>query len=265
LTISGPFLGGDVEYLFAKNRWSVRANFGLIGAGAGVSYHLKPRINSSFVSLQYSRFGGDDKFNLLGVMYVYRYKKWIQAGIGLGTLLSDNGEGKRGDVMPMLNAGIYVPVSPQAVSKLKSIALPEDDNAEKKRFRQAVYGEFGGRGIWYSLNYDCWYAVGRGGLGASVGGGGVFMFGVSVMWLPVSAYYLVGSGRHHLELGAGVTPLLDVASNSVDAELSALPGTATIGYRYQPARGVLFRAGFTPMYTTNIFVPRGGVSVGYAF
>jgi hypothetical protein len=49
----GSTLGADVEYLFAKNRWGVQAGAGFLGFGAGVSYHLKPSISSSLISVQY--------------------------------------------------------------------------------------------------------------------------------------------------------------------------------------------------------------------
>ncbi|MDR3188762.1 MAG: hypothetical protein LBT94_06210, partial [Prevotellaceae bacterium] len=77
----GSGVGADVEYLFAKNRWGVQAGAGITSFGAGVSYHLKPRISSPFVSLQYWRqVGAKESSDVLGAMYVYRYKRWLQAG-----------------------------------------------------------------------------------------------------------------------------------------------------------------------------------------
>ncbi|MDR3366871.1 MAG: hypothetical protein LBO71_07895 [Prevotellaceae bacterium] len=258
LSISGPFLGANVEYLFYKNRWSAQASFGLVGASAGVSYHLKPRINSSFVSLQYSFFGGDDKYNLLGAMYVYRYKRWFQAGAGLGTLLSDNGEQKRGTLIPMLNGGIYFPLSNQASSTPPTLPPNADKPEERKRPQQAIYAEIGGRGMLFSVSYDRRLFVGDGRFGASIGVGGIAMFGAAAIFLPAYAYYLVGSGSSYLEVGAGITGApLPFSSASF--------GTATIGYRYQPAKGLLFRIGLTPMYSANYFQPWWGISVGTAF
>ncbi|MDR1022124.1 MAG: hypothetical protein LBL94_02460 [Prevotellaceae bacterium] len=264
----GASLGADVEYLFAKNRWSVQAGAGLLSFGAGVSYHLKPRINSPFVSLQYwHQIGGKENFDILGVMYVYRYKKWFQAGAGLGTFLSESGEQKRGEVLPMFQAGIFVPVSPASVKSKLSAKLQAIKNREKEetrpRFQQAVYFElFGRTPLLYSVNYDCHFVVGKSGLGASVGMGYIGIFGVTAAMVPVSLYYLTGSGRSHLELGIGATAQ---GSLPTSGAVWWTVGTATIGYRYQPAEGFLLRIGLTPMYTISSFGLTGGISLGYAF
>jgi hypothetical protein len=160
----------------------------------------------------------------------------------------------------MFSAGIYVPVTNQFVPKPKPPSSPtmppnSDKPEEKKRPRQAVYFEAGGRGLIYSANYDRRFSTGNGGFGASIGACAVPMFlGASYIALPVSVYYLAGVEDKHLELGVGIT-----------GPFYAF-GTATIGYRYQPAKGMLFRIGFTPMlYRTGYFQPWGGVSFGYAF
>lgn len=267
----GAALGVDVEYLFAKNRWGVQAGAGVVSFGAGLSYHLRPRINSPFVSLQYWRQLGSQKYDILGVMYVYRYKKWLQAGAGLGALLSESGEAKAGDVLPMFQAGIFVPVSPPVVKSKLAAALQATKSREKEqhpsRLRQAVYVELLGRTPQlYSVNYDCWFFAGHGGPGASVGVGYIDMFGVAMAMIPVSAYYLVGGGNHHLELGAGATAL---GNRLTSGAVWYLTGTATLGYRYQSASGLMLRAGFTPIIAVSrgrlLFAPGGGVSLGYAF
>jgi hypothetical protein len=262
----GAGLGADVEYLFAKNRWGVQAGAGITSFGAGLSYHLKPRINAPFVSLQYWHQIGANKeaTDILGAMYVYRYKKWLQAGIGLGTFLSENGEQKPGGVLPMLQVGIFAPFGPTAIAR-STLALMQRQEEKKVHTgpRQAVYVEFFGRvrGL-YSVNYDCRFRRGRGGPGASVGFGYIDIFGVRAWVAPVSVYYLFGSGIHHVELGAGAT--------AFDSNGVSFVGTATVGYRYQPASGLMLRAGLTPMYGAYnakawISLLNGGFSVGYAF
>lgn len=43
-------------------------------------------------------------------------------------------------------------------------------------------------------------------------------------------------------------------------------GTATAGYRFQrPQGGFVFRAGFTPFFDQNEFLPFAGISFGYAW
>jgi hypothetical protein len=240
----------------------VQVGAGLLGFGAGVSYHLKPRISSPFASLQYWRqVGRKESADILGAMYVYRYKKWLQAGAGLGTFLSESGAQKAGEALLMLQAGIFVPVRPASVKSKLAAALQATKSQEKEqepsRFRQSVYFELLGRTQLYSVNYDCWFFTGHGGPGASVGVSYIDIFGVTALMVPVSVYYLVGGGNHHLELGVGATSL----------SFTGLMGTATVGYRYQSASGLMLRAGFTPlMYGVGkLFVATGGASVGYAF
>jgi hypothetical protein len=202
-------------------------------------------------------------------MYVYRYKRWLQAGAGLGTFLSENGEQKAGEALLMFQAGIFVPISPTNIKSKLSATLQVAENEEKEkedahsRPRQAVYCELLGRSsLLYAVNYDRRFFTGSGGAGASVGFGYIDLFGVTAFMLPVGVYYLAGSENHHVELGAGITTL----GNSTSSGILLQPfGTATVGYRYQPARGFLFRIGFTPMYTTRGFAPWGGASFGAAF
>jgi hypothetical protein len=133
---------------------------------------------------------------------------------------------------------------------------PKKKSARSKRYTPNL----GGRGLIYSFNYDRRFFADNGGFGASVGVGGLSGLGASVIFLPVYVYYLAGSGDNYLELGAGITgapiPFLLLSF-----------GTATIGYRYQPTKGVLFRIGFTPMYSvySHYFQPWGGISLGCAF
>jgi hypothetical protein len=262
----GAGLGADVEYLFAENRWGVQAGAGITGFGAGLSYHLKPRINSPFASLQYCHQVGANReaTDILGAMYVYRYKKWLQAGAGLGTFLSESEGQKPGEALLMLQVGIFAPFSLRHIAK-STLALTQRQEEKKVHTgpRQAVYLELFGRapGL-YSVNYDCRFRRGRGGPGASVGFGYIDIFGVRAWAAPVSVYYLFGSGVHHVELGAGATA---VGSNG-----ARFVGTATAGYRYQPASGLALRAGLTPLYgaynaKATISLLNGGVSVGYAF
>ena len=47
---------------------------------------------------------------------------------------------------------------------------------------------------------------------------------------------------------------------------TAVGGTATIGYRYQPSNGgFLFRIGFTPFFAEDGFAASGGISLGFSF
>jgi len=132
--------------------------------------------------------------------------------------------------------------------------------------------ELGGNAVAYSLNYERFFTPK---IGIRVGG----MYlqtnddagdRVGVGLFPVMATYLLGAGNSHFETGAGIgfatAGVSDSDFGEGDWNGSAVYGTATFGYRYQkPEGGVIFRAGFTPIYSGGTLLPWAGVSVGYAF
>ncbi len=162
-------------------------------------------------------------------------------------------------------------------------AMPQTPTAPN-----SVYLEALGPGLLYSCNYDRL-------LSESFGvRAGLSYFApemTSLITVPLSAQYLIGSGSSKLELGLGISVLFvpeHTALSFMSAPKEKLRGnsilaTVTIGYRYQPADGgFLFRAGFTPFFgkfakdvSPSIYVdvyedvyrvrPWGGLSLGYAF
>lgn len=120
----------------------------------------------------------------------------------------------------------------------------------------SVYFEALGNGLLYSVNYDRLLTRS---LGARVGVSHFAPDEVSVTTFPMTAYCLVGSGNHKLELGLGACVMLqgDRQSfsfmSSLDEEFkgNGVLGTATLGYRHQhPEGGFVFRAGVTPFFGT---------------
>ncbi|MDR0682081.1 MAG: hypothetical protein LBG15_09585 [Dysgonamonadaceae bacterium] len=85
----GSLIGADFEFLIPKMRLGLQVGAGISSVGAGINYHLKDNINSSFISLQYfyQQFGDNHFASWLGPMYIYRAKKLFQAGIGVGSLV----------------------------------------------------------------------------------------------------------------------------------------------------------------------------------
>ena len=81
----GSLVGFDFETLLTK-RFGVQVGAGLIGFGAGMNFHFKPTIRSSFVSLQYWHQGIGSSYtqSIAGANYVFRGKKWFTFQIGLG-------------------------------------------------------------------------------------------------------------------------------------------------------------------------------------
>lgn len=78
-------IGVDFEALLS-NRIEVQVGAGLVGYGAGINYHLKPSIRSSYFSLLYWHQGLGPTYtqSVLGPNFVYRGKKWFTCQVGLG-------------------------------------------------------------------------------------------------------------------------------------------------------------------------------------
>ena len=128
----GGAVGADLEF-FVFERYGLQFGVGLaydgFGSGEGkqtmeigINYHLKPIINSSFVSLQYSQRGfNDNKYvSLLGPMFVYRTKRpgvGIQLGAGVGMVVSKGpiyfekeSDKNKLPVLFLVNIGVYLPM-----------------------------------------------------------------------------------------------------------------------------------------------------------
>jgi hypothetical protein len=85
----GSLIGADLE-IQVSDHFGIQGGAGIVGFGAGINYHFKPSIRSSFVSLQYWNQGIGSSFaqNVIGPNYVYRGKKWFTYQIGIGKTLS---------------------------------------------------------------------------------------------------------------------------------------------------------------------------------
>jgi hypothetical protein len=159
-----------------------------------------------------------------------------------------------------------------ATAILSIIVIPKQVKGQNYS-PNSVYVELLGNGFFYSINYDHRFTN-------NFGGRFGFMIiegqseqstddQVSFAILPVMANYLVGSGSHRLELGAGLQFVLvgGTLENYGTFSGGGIGGvTTTFGYRYQPVDGgFLFRVGATPFYNDGRPKLSGGVSLGYAF
>jgi hypothetical protein len=142
----------------------------------------------------------------------------------------------------------------------------------------AVYLEFGGNGLLYSVNYEMRFLDSF----SARAGFGFFnvtvyeadtrrdeAVGVALIPLMVNAFY--GSGSHQLEVGVG--PLIGMAGTGVDRvergpaavevkDFGIAGYTSGLGYRYQPRRGgLMLRATLTPFYSGEAQL-WGGISLG---
>lgn len=140
--------------------------------------------------------------------------------------------------------------------------------AQAQEAKNSVFTELAGNSLIYSVNYDRRFGpkwTGRiGVMSAGVGD-------VSLTFVPIMGNYLLGSGNHRFEIGAG--PQIFNASiegsgsfSGINESGTFIAGTATLGYRYQPMDGGFqFRIGVTPSFTAFGFIPWAGLSFGYAF
>lgn len=133
---------------------------------------------------------------------------------------------------------------------------------------KSVYFELGGAGL-ASVNYDMRFQKKEDGLGFKVGVGGFDIDGTQAVFIPVGVNYLLGKDqRNYFEIGLGVTFVSINEDYYYDGDrFSTTFGHAFFGYRLQPKNGgFLFRAGITPIFNKDGFVPYwAGVSFGYKF
>ncbi|WP_226390037.1 hypothetical protein [Penaeicola halotolerans] len=138
--------------------------------------------------------------------------------------------------------------------------------------REAVYLEGLGAGIFYSFNYDLRLKDQINGLGGKVGLSYSALDGARIATIPIAANLLIGKRKGFLELGLGATVI--VISQNLSTNTYSFPRridrgiqfSGILGYRRVSDSGFLWRAGFTPFFTSDrvdLFTPQ--VSVGYAF
>ena len=139
---------------------------------------------------------------------------------------------------------------------------------------QNIFIELGGQGILLTANYDTRFSNRRDGLGGRAGIGYIAADGDNATTIPISLNYLLGKGNKFFEIGLGATMVASKTSFSYfgnedsDTESNSnVIGTMSFAYRVQPAdSGFAFRAGLTPVFTSEFFIPYyGGISLGYTF
>lgn len=110
----GSLLGVDLEAMLGEKA-SIQAGAGMVGYGFGFNVHIKPTINSSYISLQYWHQGVGESFaqSLFGPSFVFRAKRLLTAQIGWGFTL-DKGPAwpinlRQPDMMLTYAFGFYFP------------------------------------------------------------------------------------------------------------------------------------------------------------
>ncbi len=142
---------------------------------------------------------------------------------------------------------------------------------EAPAFRKnAVYAEIGGTAVKASISYERLKPLKSGNtLAMSIGlSAPVTIEGTEVYMVPLQFNWLLGKSASRAELGFSINPAYHTYTSfkSTPEERSGQYYTAMpsirIGYRYMGPKGLVFRAGYTPML---VLFPWAGISVGYSF
>ena len=109
-------LGAEVEYMVPGSRWGAQAGVGLNSSvSAGVNCHFKPRISSSFASIQYwcwQILSSGQAVAVVGPLLAYRAPKYFQAGLGFSYALyhgADLHALEKHKYYWLFNIGVYFP------------------------------------------------------------------------------------------------------------------------------------------------------------
>ena len=119
----------------------------------------------------------------------------------------------------------------------------------------AFYLEMGGK-FFSSLNIDF-----------GINESNRFSLGVSPVYgdiVPSIIYYHLGGKKSRFELGCGIGYIIILTEEVEHEEFKDITLHGVIGYRYQKKNGFIFRAGFTPIFFFDKFIPWIGISFGYS-
>ncbi|MEJ6982004.1 outer membrane beta-barrel protein [Pedobacter sp. P351] len=147
--------------------------------------------------------------------------------------------------------------------KTKSIVSKAPDELTGK-YRKSLFFEGLGNGLGLTGNFDIRLKPDRNdGFGVSAGAG---MAGNSEFTLPVGVNYIVGKRRSGIEMGLGLTPMINLRRNGYNESAFRVATLLNMGYRFQSHNGLMLRASGSAVYLNrSIFVPFPGLAIGYSF
>lgn len=121
----GSLIGIDLEILFLK-RLGIQVGGGFGGFGAGINFHIKPTINSTFLSIQYWNRVNYAKY--IGPTIVYRGRSWLTVQLGIGKIFDKNpdfAEEFSDDKYAILySIGAYFPLEINLLESRKKLKTP---------------------------------------------------------------------------------------------------------------------------------------------
>ncbi len=169
-----------------------------------------------------------------------------------------------------LKTGIFLILLSQSVFGQSVTPVTQDF---PKHRRNAIHAEVGGTGVFASISYERLKPLKNGVIFApSIGIAAPFPENSAKVssrfyMMPVQFNWLIGKSSSKIELGLSVNPALSSYTTHVPGyedegyDLGALP-SFRVGYRYMGPKGLVVRAGYTPIIFMN---PWAGVSLGYSF
>jgi hypothetical protein len=145
-------------------------------------------------------------------------------------------------------------------------------------YKNAIYLEALGDCFPFSLNYERFVDIndfqsiaGRIGFGGMITNGNseastnnenISAFTSSTIMLPISIRYLLGQSPHHGEIGIGFIRQIKYEKPKFARTFIA----GSLAYRYSKRDSKIFvRIAFTPIYNPELFLPLGGISLGFIF
>lgn len=144
---------------------------------------------------------------------------------------------------------------------------------EPKEFLNSIYAEFGGAGIFLSINYDLIInesSVIRIGATPNIfsdpGSENLATFDEEDFKIAgiISYSLLVGKRSNKLESGIGI-----IFGDEIKYDGESIPPALflNLGYRFvtRKVKGASFKASFTPFINDKKFKPWMGISIGYSF
>ena len=129
-----------------------------------------------------------------------------------------------------------------------------------------IFIEAGGNGGLASVNFDMRFSEKYSGLGARIGVGAGYVSEAHVFFrgtttFPIAINYLFGSGRHFLEVGAGLT----IGQDRFPYDGNKTYFVPNLGYRFQAVKkGLLFRGVLSPFIGSKVKFS-AGFSLGFVF
>jgi len=169
-----------------------------------------------------------------------------------------------------LNASIFLILLSQSVFGQSVTPVVQDF---PKHRRNAIHAEVGGTGVFASISYERLKTLKNGVIFApSIGIAAPFPENSAKVssrfyMMPVQFNWLIGKSSSKAEIGLSVNPAFVTYTTYITpneetgSQMAALP-SFRVGYRYMGPKGLVVRAGYTPILFMN---PWAGVSLGYSF